>query len=78
MDRERGYIMTALQEKIITDSNKRNQKLIDWQKKRLAELCNPEICNKPEFKEDIKQRFVEIGIIDKNGNLTPQYGGEGN
>ena len=53
--------MTALFERAIIDENKRNQKLTDWQKKRLAELSNPEICKKPEFKEEIRQKFIRIG-----------------
>ena len=68
--------MTDLFEKVITDENKHNQKLIDWQQKRLIELSNPSIYDTPEFKKGIRTKFIRIGLIDENGKLTPQYGGE--
>ena len=71
-----GAFMTALFEQVITDENNHNKKLLDWQIKRLADLSDPAVSEKREFKEAIKVKFMRIGLIDENGKLTPQYGGE--
>ncbi|MDR1687615.1 MAG: hypothetical protein LBS21_03260 [Clostridiales bacterium] len=76
MERAEAEKMTVLFEKAIENNNRQYQDITNWQNERLRELSDPVVSNKAEFIEDIRAKFIEMGLIDSFGNLTPQYGGE--